>query len=330
MAKLVQQSTAGDPLFFFLTASSDHITGLTGATATVTISKNGAAFGAPAGAVSEIANGWYQVAGNATDTGTLGDIILHATATSADPFDGVVAQVVAFNPRNANLGLSNVSANVAQWNGSNVVAPNVAGVPLVDLKYTLGTISPAAAGSVSVDWAQTVGKTAVVDFTNTTIKNLDGNTVQTGDAFARLGAPAGASTAADIAAVKTDTAGIKTQTDKMAFTVANQIDANALSISGNATAAANVAHTNQALTRGTVGAASTTTSVITSAITSPASAGASGQFIGRVMLFDADTATANLQGQATNITANTTGATPTFTVTALTTAPASGDKFTIV
>ena len=36
---------------------------------------------------------------------------------------------------------------------------------------------------------------------------------QTGDAFARLGAPAGASTAADIAAVKVDTAAVKVKTD---------------------------------------------------------------------------------------------------------------------
>ena len=76
MAKLVQQSTSSDPLFFFLVLSSDHISPATGKSPTVTISKNGAAFAAPAGAVTEIANGWYQVAGNATDTNTLGDILL--------------------------------------------------------------------------------------------------------------------------------------------------------------------------------------------------------------------------------------------------------------
>jgi hypothetical protein len=109
MAKLIQQSTANDPLFFFLTLSSDHLSPATGKTPTVTISKNGAAFGSPAGAVSEIANGWYQVAGNATDTATLGDILLHATEASSDNSDMVVAQVVAFNPRNVNLGISNIS-----------------------------------------------------------------------------------------------------------------------------------------------------------------------------------------------------------------------------
>ncbi len=42
-----------------------------------------------------------------------------------------------------------------------------------------------------------------------TLTTYTGDTPQTGDAFARLGAPAGASTAADIAAVKTDTALLK-------------------------------------------------------------------------------------------------------------------------
>ena len=45
-----------------------------------------------------------------------------------------------------------------------------------------------------------------------TVTTYTGNTPQTGDAYARLGAPAGASTAADIAAVKTQTAAIETDT----------------------------------------------------------------------------------------------------------------------
>lgn len=56
---------------------------------------------------------------------------------------------------------------------------------------------------------------------------------QTGDGFARLGAPAGASHAADVAAVKVDTAAVKVQTDKLAFTVANQVDANVLDWKGS-------------------------------------------------------------------------------------------------
>jgi hypothetical protein len=57
---------------------------------------------------------------------------------------------------------------------------------------------------------------------------------QTGDNFARLGAPAGASVSADIAAAKVDTAAVKLQTDKLAFTVANQVDSNVIDWKGAA------------------------------------------------------------------------------------------------
>lgn len=72
-----------------------------------------------------------------------------------------------------------VNANVIQWNSSNVVAPNVAGVPLVDLKYTLGTISPAAAGSVAIDWAQVSNKTSTVNLSGTTVGTVTSSTVTT-------------------------------------------------------------------------------------------------------------------------------------------------------
>ncbi|RWO83168.1 MAG: hypothetical protein EOS18_06140 [Mesorhizobium sp.] len=44
--------------------------------------------------------------------------------------------------------------------------------------------------------------------------------------MSRLGAPAGASLSADIAAVKTDTAAVKSQTDSLTFTVAGKVNAN--------------------------------------------------------------------------------------------------------
>lgn len=101
-------------------------------------------------------------------------------------------------------------------------------------------------------------------------------------------------------------------------------------INGNATAAQNVSKANQAIGRGTCTTGGSTTSIPTSAF-SPGGAGiVSGQFIGRTIIFDANTTTAALQGQASNITANTSGASPTFTVTALTNAPASGDTFSVV
>lgn len=82
----------------------------------------------------------------------------------------------------------------------------------------------------------------------------------------------------------------------------------------------------RALVRGTVTTGGTTTSIPTSTLTPAASV--TDQFKGRIVIFDKATTTAALRGQATDITASTAGGT--LTVTALTTAPASGDTFSIV
>lgn len=85
----IKQSSTTYPLVFLMVDSTDHITGKTGLSPTVTLSKAGGTFASPSGAVTEIANGWYKVAGNATDSNTLGPLILHATGTGADPTDRV-------------------------------------------------------------------------------------------------------------------------------------------------------------------------------------------------------------------------------------------------
>jgi hypothetical protein len=79
-----------------------------------------------------------------------------------------------------------------------------------------------AAGVQAIWDALTSALTTVGSIGKMIVTNL------TGDIFARIGAPAGASVSADIAAVKVDTAAIKTQTDKFVFTVANQVDANVI------------------------------------------------------------------------------------------------------
>jgi hypothetical protein len=113
MAYQILKSSTECPLLFFMVQSADHLTALTSASPTVTISKNGGSFASPSGAVTEIANGWYKVAGNATDTGTAGPIALHATATSGDPFDGIVAEVVAYDPQDSVRGGMTALPNAA-------------------------------------------------------------------------------------------------------------------------------------------------------------------------------------------------------------------------
>lgn len=79
------------------------------------------------------------------------------------------------------------------------------------------------------------------------------------------------------------------------------------------------------LVRGVCTTGGSTTSIVTSSLL-PAAAVAD-QFKGRVVIFDKETTTANLRGQATDITGSSSGGV--LTVAALTTAPASGDTFAI-
>lgn len=136
--------------------------------------------------------------------------------------------------------------------------PTQAQVP-ANVTQILGTASAGAAGSVSVDWAQTINKTSVVDFTQTTIKNLDGNTVQTGDAFARLGAPAGASVSGDVAAVKSDTGTILTDVNTGAGAIYTRLGAPAGASVSADIAAVNAKTTNLPASPSAVGSAMTLT-----------------------------------------------------------------------
>lgn len=198
---------------FKLIASSDHISLKTGVTATVNISKAGAAFGAAAGTVTEVGSGWYKIALTTADTNTAGDLAFYITGTAADDTD-FVDQVL--DPAAANSGV-----NVVNWNGSAVVAPNVAGVPIIDLEYWDGVAiaEPATDGvpDVNVKNINNVSASAVTTVkavqgltTADTIATYTGNTPQTGDAFLRLGAPAGASIAADLAEIEGETDAIGT------------------------------------------------------------------------------------------------------------------------
>jgi hypothetical protein len=74
----LKQSTTDKVIPFLMVSSTDHINGETGLSPTVTLSKNGGAFAAPAGTVAEVGNGWYKLTPAAADTNTLGSLILHA------------------------------------------------------------------------------------------------------------------------------------------------------------------------------------------------------------------------------------------------------------
>ena len=84
-----KQSTAKN-VMVLMVDSTDHVTGKTGLTLTITASKDGGAFASISPTVTERGNGWYSVALTASHTDTLGDLALHITGTAADPADMVL------------------------------------------------------------------------------------------------------------------------------------------------------------------------------------------------------------------------------------------------
>lgn len=84
--RILKQNTARNVMVLMID-STDRVTGKTGLTLTVTVSKDGGAFGAIAPVVTERGDGWYSVALTASDTDTVGDLALHITGAGADNFD---------------------------------------------------------------------------------------------------------------------------------------------------------------------------------------------------------------------------------------------------
>lgn len=82
--RILNIDTAAD-IMVMMVDSSDHITAVSGLTLTCELSKNCGAFTAITPTITEIGYGWYKVALTASDIDTEGDLILHVSATGADP-----------------------------------------------------------------------------------------------------------------------------------------------------------------------------------------------------------------------------------------------------
>lgn len=99
-----------------------------------------------------------------------------------------------------------VDVNAVRHLGTAYATPTVAGVPEVDLTHINGDATSLADFKDFVDsgYDPLTNKVEGVKLADT-VTTYTGNTPQTGDAFARLGAPAGASVSADIAAIEAQT-----------------------------------------------------------------------------------------------------------------------------
>lgn len=119
----------------------DHVTGKTGLTLTITASKNGASFASIAPTVTELANGWYNIAFSTTHTNTLGFLSIHITGTGADPFDEQF-QVIAFDLSDSvRLGLTALP---------NAAAAATGGLPTVDSSNAIKVQSGTGANQISL------------------------------------------------------------------------------------------------------------------------------------------------------------------------------------
>ncbi len=212
MNKLRKQSDATYPLIFLMVDSTDHVTGKTGLSPTVTISKNGGSFAGVSGAVSEIGLGLYKIAGNTTDSNTVGELWIHATGTGADPTDTSYT-IVAYDPFDSvRLGLTALPNVVAGGNGG---LPTVNGsneVKAIVDSYATGmtplqptvagrTLDVTATGEAGIDWANVGSPTTSVSLSGTTI-----STTQAVASVAALGSTAKSDVNAEVVdALVTDT-----------------------------------------------------------------------------------------------------------------------------
>lgn len=115
MTERVPQSVA-KTLMFKAYLSSDHVTEATGKTIAITISKNGGAFGNPnAGATNatEVSSGWYKVALDTTDTGTVGPLAIRGAVATIDDV-GILCEVV----KATNAGFSALPDTAVATNAS--------------------------------------------------------------------------------------------------------------------------------------------------------------------------------------------------------------------
>ncbi len=112
-----KQDSVDHPICFLMVDEENHVAGKTGLTPIVTLSKNGGAFAVTAGTISEIGNGWYALAGNTADRDTLGELLIHAVADGADPWDGRY-EIVPWDPYDNNLGLPRLDDTITSRLGS--------------------------------------------------------------------------------------------------------------------------------------------------------------------------------------------------------------------
>jgi len=127
-----QSDASAKKILIKMVLTSDHLTAATSKTVSVSISKNGAAFGAAGGSVAELSGGFYYYTPNSTDLNTLGELVISASATACDNYEDKYV-VVPYDVYDA------IDVNITKLLGTAWLTPAVAGTPDVNAKLAGGT-----------------------------------------------------------------------------------------------------------------------------------------------------------------------------------------------
>lgn len=223
---------------FYAYLTSDHVSAATTKTITMQVSKAGGAFGAAGGTITEIANGAYKIVLTTTDTNTIGDLTFWGTATGTDDIkfvDQVTDPAKGLGaPSNLDAAITSRMATYTQPTGflaatfpgsvaspTNITAGTITTVTNLTNAPTAGDLTATMKASVTTAaTAATPTAAAVTGAVGSVTGAVGSVTGAVGSVTGAVGSVTGL-TASDVGA-------IKTQTDKLTFTVANQVDVNVL------------------------------------------------------------------------------------------------------
>lgn len=293
---------------------------ITTGTVSGAVIKDGGTSAALTGTISHISNGRWKV-----DTITAAEMdafLVHLEFTHTDGDRDFLIPTILFDPYDtARLGLTALPAALPDSAGGAFVIGGL-NAPIADVGFGPAEI-----------WNYLISSMLVLDPGSIGFKLalLDPGVPQSGDNYALLGVPAGASIAADIASIKVETAIVNAATENIqtripAALIDGRIDANVSAIDNNQAAAQSLARGALGIIRGTCNAGSTT-AVIQTLSLDPGVA-VNNQFKSRFLAFGRNTVTAALRGHGVAISAvSLSGA---ITVSPpLPATPQSGDDFTI-
>lgn len=208
---MLRKNVASQYIYFALINATTGAA-LTGATVTARRIIDGVAAAATGSVTEPNSDGFYQLALSQADTNG-NDIGYFFTATNAVPV-GYTVVTTALDPTSTAFGL--LIAKTTNITGFNDITAAAAAT---------GIWQDTTAGDFTV--AASIGKSVmngVALGTGLTINAYTGDTPQTGDTYALANGVTG------FTAIDTVVDAVKVQTDKLAFTVANQVDANIQSV----------------------------------------------------------------------------------------------------